>query len=374
MFDAAKMEEFYPNVAESIGAPLSVFLSQYPFLPIGRGKNGCPVNYFLAGKINPEGILCLTTIKKLECYFWYSFMWKFKNEIRAAQDVDPDFVRIEGINVIELDGLSSSALSSETMEVIKLASKISDFFPETLHCMLVLNAPGFFAMAWGLIKKFIDPRTAARIQLFANKEKGKKALERLIDQSQIASDYGGGNISLSEAFLKEAHDPSLIRQEIEIVHCKRKHKSHTKTWTLDMNESVQITVYTRSVSTGHVSIQLNGQTARSFEVKCLVKGECNDGEDDDFDEEPGTPLPIRKSTATIVGPGNVTVEIRDLDDAEKQHSGKSKGYFLVVGDVKKAEVVKPKEKLHQQQKMTMTMAGLSASSGNGLAHKKARLH
>lgn len=58
MFDHAKHDEFYPNVQEAIGAPLSVFLSQYPFLPVGHGKNGCPVNFFLAGKINPEYVLC----------------------------------------------------------------------------------------------------------------------------------------------------------------------------------------------------------------------------------------------------------------------------------------------------------------------------
>lgn len=401
MFDNAKMEEFYPDVAEAIGAPLSVFLSQYPFLPVGRGKNGCPVNYFLAGRINPEGMLCMTTIKKLEYYFWYSFMWKFKNEVRSAQTFDPDFVRLEGINIVELDGLSSSALSSETMEVIKLASKISDFFPETLHCMLVLNAPGFFAMAWGLIKKFIDSRTAARIQLFSNKDRGQKALEKLIDKSQIPSDYGGDNVSLSEAFLKEAHDPSLIRQEIELVHCKRRSKSHTKTWTLQNHESLYITVYTRSVSTGRVSIQVNGQTFVSFDAKCRIQGEAgggggvSDGERQgdlfDDEEEPGTPLPFSKmANKAVMGPGKVTVDLDDLDDAPKQHSGKSKGYFLIVGDVKNKSsseskatvkvVVKPAvAKLQQQQKMAVTMAGLTSSTptssskeGNG-KFKKVRL-
>jgi hypothetical protein len=130
LFDQAKVNEFYPDVDAAIGAPVSVFLSQYPFLAVGRGKNGCPVNYFHAGKINPEGILCLTTVERLRCYFWNTFMWKFKREIRQSQAADPDFVRIEGINVVDLNGLSSSALTSETMEVIKLASKISDFFPE----------------------------------------------------------------------------------------------------------------------------------------------------------------------------------------------------------------------------------------------------
>ena len=67
-------------------------------------------------------------------------MYKFKQEIRKAQERDPDFVRVEGINILDLQGLSASALSSETIDVVKLASKISDFFPEvrsTLQLELV---------------------------------------------------------------------------------------------------------------------------------------------------------------------------------------------------------------------------------------------
>jgi hypothetical protein len=70
----------------------------------------------------------MTTVKRLHGYFWRSFMSKFKQEIRKAEDRDPDFVWIEGISIIDLQGLSASALSSETMEIIQLASKISDLF------------------------------------------------------------------------------------------------------------------------------------------------------------------------------------------------------------------------------------------------------
>jgi hypothetical protein len=98
------------------------------------------------------------------------------------------------------------------MDVIKLASKISDFFQQELHCMLFLSAPGYFSIAWGPIKKLIDPRTAALIQLFANKEKGQKALERFVDKSQLPSDHEGVSPSLSVAFFEEARHSSLIRQ------------------------------------------------------------------------------------------------------------------------------------------------------------------
>ena len=163
MFDAAKQCHFYgPNIEDYLGCPVSVFLSQYPFLPIGRGKNGCPVNYFLAGKIQPEGILCVTSIEQLAYYFWYSFMYKMKVEIQESQqlannatsskknndndnDDDPHqqhqnnfLIKCEGINILDLAGLSASSLTSDTMEVIKLSSKISDFFPEVCMCTVLV--------------------------------------------------------------------------------------------------------------------------------------------------------------------------------------------------------------------------------------------
>ena len=46
LFDQAQLHQWYPDPSISIGAPFPIFLSQYPFLPIGKGKNGCPVNYF----------------------------------------------------------------------------------------------------------------------------------------------------------------------------------------------------------------------------------------------------------------------------------------------------------------------------------------
>lgn len=90
----------------------------------------------------------MTTIERLQSYFWYSFMWKFKHEIRSAQEQDPDFVRVEGINIIDLNGLSASAMTGETMEVIKLASKISDFFPE-VRVLYIVSRYGW-SISWCL--------------------------------------------------------------------------------------------------------------------------------------------------------------------------------------------------------------------------------
>lgn len=164
----------FQDVSKTIGAPFSVFLSQYPFLPIGRGKNGCPVNYFLAGKINPEGILSLSTSERLQGYFWWSFMYKFKQEIRKAQERDPDFVRVEGINILDLQGLSASALSSETIDVVKLASKISDFFPEVsvpIHINvygLLLHALAYYSKTNDTLILFFNIKKTTDASLYAD--------------------------------------------------------------------------------------------------------------------------------------------------------------------------------------------------------------
>ncbi|CAJ1932649.1 unnamed protein product [Cylindrotheca closterium] len=331
MFEKAQAAEFYPQPDVAIGAPVSVFLTQYPFLPIGSARNGCPVNYFMAGKINPEGIWSMTTVERLEGFFWWSFMWKMKAEVRKAQTQDPDFVRMEGINIVDLKGLSSNALSSETMDVIKLSSKVADFFPETLHCMLILNAPGFFSFSWGLIKKFLDPRTAARIQVFSSETKGMEALKGLIDTSQIPEDYGGGNISTHDAFAKQAADPALLRQDVELIHVKRgKTTNSNNVWNLQKDESMAVSVYTRSVSGAKVVAQLNGETVTSPQQQVV---QCEWQPDDDGGSKP---LPNCVQLTTIKGPGMVTMEVQDLDNAERAHSGMSRGYFLVVGDVTKS--------------------------------------
>jgi hypothetical protein len=325
MFERAQKQDFYPMPTQTLGAPVSVFLSQYPFLPIGSAKNGCPVNYFIAGQINPEGILSITTIDRLEGYFWWSFMWKMKDEVRRAQEKDPDFVRMEGINIVDLKGLSSAALSSETIEVIKVSAKVADFFPETLHCMLILNAPGFFSFSWTIIKKFLDARTAARIQVFSSEEKGLQALRALIGSAQIPRDYGGGNISIQQAFAKQAADPSLLRQEVELVHVKKGKTTLSKhTWKLQQGEVMTINVYTRSVSGACVIAYLNGQALATAEAVCSL----NDEDDE------AVPLPICVRLANIKHPGMVSMEVQDLDNAPRHHRGMSRGYFLIVGDVK----------------------------------------
>ena len=195
--------------------------------------------------------------------------------------------------------------------------------------MLILNAPKFFTLSWGLIKKFIDPRTAQRIHVYSSGEKGMTALRQMVDQTEIPVDYGGTNVSISEAFRKEAADPELLRQDIQLLYVRKKSKATAKqTWELKQGECMTITAYTRSVSGGSITVLMNGVAVKTVEASCLFEGP----------EEAPSPNAITL-VSKLSGPGTVSLKIKDLNNADSQKYRKeSRGYFLLVGDVKEDKI------------------------------------
>jgi len=240
-----------------------------------------------------------------------------------------------------------------------------------LHCMLIINAPSFFSFSWKIIKKFIDPRTVSRIQVFSNKEKGQLALEKLIDKHQdIPTDYGGTNVHIGncqDALHKEISDPTILKQEIELVYTRNyinhnKSKSTKKlsatstpllkSWFIKEQETMDITIYTRSVSEADISVVFNGTIIKTVQAQCrfgrtvngVDAGDNSDGKDTGDEKDTTTPCSNRivvfnsSQESVIVGPGEIMVTAEDLDSPltkTKPYSSLSRGYFLVVGDVKK---------------------------------------
>ena len=68
----------------------------------------------------------------------------------------------------DLKGVSRSQITSDTFEMIKVGNRVMSSFPETLHCLLIINAPSWFGFVWSVIKRLIDPRTAAKIEVVSS--------------------------------------------------------------------------------------------------------------------------------------------------------------------------------------------------------------
>jgi hypothetical protein len=198
--------------------------------------------------------------------------------------------------------------------------------------MLILNAPSFFSLTWGIIKKFIDPRTAKRIQVYSNESKGLARVYELIDKSEIPTDYGGtSGRTISSILLEQANtaDAALKRQDIELMHLKKRGTPQRVVFELAQGEMLTIQVYTRSISSAKFVLLKDGKEKVKEQ---LVK--ANFGGAGETSPSGGGVSPNCTIVATdILGPAKIIVEGQDQDDANKKHQGQSRGYFLIVGNV-----------------------------------------
>lgn len=250
----------------------------------------------------------------------------------TAKQRNPDFVRCESINVVDLKGLSSSQLTSEAVECLRGAAKIAEFFPETLHCMVIMNAPTWFAMAWKIIKGFIDPRTAKKIEVYASAEKGRRRLGELVDQSEIPSDFGGTSPSLDDSIRERCRKPGDNRDFYStLVHVKNNEmKKAEMLYVLKAGETARVRVYTRSTTGALVSVtcqgKLIGQSKKIYRPTPNVYTPI-------LGKEKPTPF-LTEVHDAIHGPGKLAVEVKGMVDTEP-HQRLPHGNFLIAVDVKK---------------------------------------
>lgn len=90
----AATHDFYPDVFDAVGAPLSVLLTQFPFLYYGLSKKGFPCCYFNAEALSVEGVECVTDCDHLANVIWHNMMYDLKyNKFPEAKKRHPDFNR-----------------------------------------------------------------------------------------------------------------------------------------------------------------------------------------------------------------------------------------------------------------------------------------
>ena len=49
-----------------------------------------------------------------------------------------------------------------------------------MNRLVVINAPGFFSATWNIIRRWLDVRTANKIEIYAARSKWEKRLKALV--------------------------------------------------------------------------------------------------------------------------------------------------------------------------------------------------
>ena len=195
IWNVARKNDFWKDVDEHFGCPITVIQSQFPALISGLGKNGACVLYFKAGDINVDGLECITDLPDLVPFVWHIMHFKGSGAMqREIERHDPTTTTVlaEKIVVVDLKGLPSALFGSDGIQFLKSAAKNLVCFPEILNRMYMLNVPTTFSIIWAVLKAFMEPRTIRKVGFFSRLTKAKEDMVQFIDEEEIIADYGGG--------------------------------------------------------------------------------------------------------------------------------------------------------------------------------------
>ncbi|THV03808.1 CRAL/TRIO domain-containing protein [Dendrothele bispora CBS 962.96] len=121
-------------------------------------------------------------------------------------------------SIIDLSSISLSAMWSLRSHLQEASRLATANYPETLHAIVVVNAPGFFGRIWGWISNWFDEVTRNKIHILTKDQLDPSSpsyetspLFQLIDKKNIPKEYGG---DLDWTFLDE---PDLDEEAREVL-------------------------------------------------------------------------------------------------------------------------------------------------------------
>lgn len=299
----AKKALFYADPAAALGCPQAFYNRQYPQVYSGIAKNGMPVFYSKVGLIDIDAIECITTITNIVKYYWYVMIHDFANRLRNQKKSNPEFNRFECVCVVDLANLSMGQLNSRTLSLIKEQSAIDSLcFPETLNKMYLINSPRFFSATWTIIKGWLDPRTASKVEVISNRKVWEKSLLDYIDADQLPADYGGKGPITQDSMDKEGFTGKLKSLNSEVLYVRT---SASTKCEVQAGEELEINVYTRSTIGAKFNVfDANNKAGTNWATDVPVK---HIGEDPEK-----MPSSLTLTKQNIKGPASVEVKAKSM--------------------------------------------------------------
>eukprot|EP00271_Cylindrocystis_brebissonii_P007916 TRINITY_DN21835_c0_g1_i1.p1 TRINITY_DN21835_c0_g1~~TRINITY_DN21835_c0_g1_i1.p1 ORF type:complete len:783 (+),score=153.92 TRINITY_DN21835_c0_g1_i1:287-2350(+) len=182
-------EEYGTDNIQSFEYPeLPEVKKYYPQGHHGVDREGRPVYIELVGSVDTAKVLKNTTIERYVRYHVREFERTFDVKFRACSVAAGAHID-QTTTIMDVAGLGFKNFTNDARSLLAQLSKVdSDYYPETLHRLFVINAGATFRTLWMSVKGMMDPKTAAKIQVLgSNRDK----LFEAVDPSQLPECIGG---------------------------------------------------------------------------------------------------------------------------------------------------------------------------------------
>ncbi|CAF1996362.1 hypothetical protein YC2023_084958 [Brassica napus] len=158
-------------------------------------KSGRPIYIERLGMVDLNAFLKATTIERYVKYHIKEQEKTLSLRYPACSIASEKHVS-STTTILDVSGLGMSNFSKSARSLFMEIQKIdSNYYPETLHRLFVVNANSGFRMLWLALKTFLDARTLAKVQVLGPNYLGE--LLEAIDPSNLPT-FLGGNCTCSD--------------------------------------------------------------------------------------------------------------------------------------------------------------------------------
>ena len=253
---------FYPSAKEALGVEESIYKTQYPQVFSGATtKDGKLLFFSKPGRVNIHGLEVVSTPDGVNRYQWNVMAHTFASVLRDTAARDPSFVRYQSCVIMDLTGLSRATCNSRVLAIVQHQSRVDALcFPEILGKCLIINAPSFFSLIWSIIRRWLDPRTASKIEIYSSKSKAEKRLSELVAQENLPKEYGGVAPTVEEMIVQQgsgdagSNDTRSVKRRVTKLLHIRGHANFSV--DLAAGEEMEVVVFTRSVGGAKFDVEL----------------------------------------------------------------------------------------------------------------------
>jgi len=161
----------------------------YPQGYHGIDKEGRPVYFERLGQVDSTKLMQVTTMDRYLKYHVQEFERTFADKLPACSIAAKRHID-QSTTILDVQGVGLKQFNKAARDLITRLQKIDgDNYPESLNRMFIINAGSGFRMLWNTVKSFLDPKTAAKINVLGNKYQSK--LLEIIDASELPEFVGG---------------------------------------------------------------------------------------------------------------------------------------------------------------------------------------
>ncbi|KAJ3694625.1 hypothetical protein LUZ60_000002 [Juncus effusus] len=168
---------------------LDEVLQYYPQGYHGVDREGRPVYIERLGKVEPNKLVQITSLDRYVKYHVQEFERAFNEKFPACSIAAKRHIDTT-TTILDVHGVGLKNFSKIARDLVHHMHKIdSDYYPETLHQMFIVNAGHGFKLIWNSVKGFLDPKTSSKIHVLGWKFQSR--LLEAIDASELPEFLGG---------------------------------------------------------------------------------------------------------------------------------------------------------------------------------------